>query len=140
MLTGKTFLSGVSPKEVWHCPSQSTRSASWPTTDRQSTRAEIKRLFAKGLSKREIAKRLKVGRTSVRRDLPPSPRDRCELRVSAEMFGPRHSSPGFQPGFWLAFLYQVRSLHSRYEWQWSFVNTHALIGIEKIHACSLNSN
>jgi putative DNA-invertase from lambdoid prophage Rac len=31
--------------------------------------AEIKRLFARGLSKREIAKRLKVGRTSVRRVL-----------------------------------------------------------------------
>jgi DNA-binding NarL/FixJ family response regulator len=30
---------------------------------------EIKRLFARGLSKREIAKRLKVGRTSVRRVL-----------------------------------------------------------------------
>lgn len=42
--------------------------------------------------------------------------------------------------FWLAFLYEARSLHSRYEWQWSSVETHALIGIEKIHACSLNSN
>ena len=31
--------------------------------------AEIKRLFARGLSKREIAKRLNVGRTSVRRVL-----------------------------------------------------------------------
>src|SRR6516162_7661065 len=31
--------------------------------------AEIKRLFARGLSKREIAKRLKIGRTSVRRIL-----------------------------------------------------------------------
>jgi DNA-binding CsgD family transcriptional regulator len=31
--------------------------------------SEIKRLFARGLSKREIAKRLKIGRTSVRRIL-----------------------------------------------------------------------
>jgi DNA-binding CsgD family transcriptional regulator len=31
--------------------------------------AEIKRLFATGLTKREIAKRLKIGRTSVRRAL-----------------------------------------------------------------------
>ena len=31
--------------------------------------SEIKQLFASGLSKREIAKRLKVGRTSVRRVL-----------------------------------------------------------------------
>jgi DNA invertase Pin-like site-specific DNA recombinase len=31
--------------------------------------AEIKSLFARGLSKREIAKRLKIGRTSVRRIL-----------------------------------------------------------------------
>ena len=29
--------------------------------------AEIKRLFGRGISKREIAKRLKIGRTSVRR-------------------------------------------------------------------------
>jgi putative DNA-invertase from lambdoid prophage Rac len=38
-----------------------------PTVKARS--AEIKRLFASGLSKREIAKRLKVGRTSVRRVL-----------------------------------------------------------------------
>jgi putative DNA-invertase from lambdoid prophage Rac len=38
-----------------------------PTVKARS--AEIKSLFAKGLSKREIAKRLKVGRTSVRRVL-----------------------------------------------------------------------
>jgi DNA-binding CsgD family transcriptional regulator len=38
-----------------------------PTVKARS--AEIKRLFARGLSKREIAKRLKVGRTSVRRVL-----------------------------------------------------------------------
>jgi putative DNA-invertase from lambdoid prophage Rac len=31
--------------------------------------AEIKRLFARGISKREIAKRLKIARTSVRRVL-----------------------------------------------------------------------
>ena len=31
--------------------------------------AEIKRLFGRGISKREIAKRLKIGRTSVRRVL-----------------------------------------------------------------------
>ncbi len=33
---------------------------------------EVKRLFAKGLSKSEIAKRLKIGRTSVRRLLEVS--------------------------------------------------------------------
>jgi DNA invertase Pin-like site-specific DNA recombinase len=38
-----------------------------PTVKARS--AEIKRLFARGLSKREIAKRLKIGRTSVRRVL-----------------------------------------------------------------------
>ncbi len=38
-----------------------------PTVKARS--AEIKRLFARGLSKREIAKRLNVGRTSVRRVL-----------------------------------------------------------------------
>jgi putative DNA-invertase from lambdoid prophage Rac len=38
-----------------------------PTVKTRS--AEIKRLLARGLSKREIAKRLKVGRTSVRRVL-----------------------------------------------------------------------
>jgi hypothetical protein len=71
--------------------------------------------------------------------VPPLPRrDSCELSVAAGVFGPRHPSPGFQPGFSLAFLYEARSLHSRYEWQWSSVKTHALIGIEKIHACSLN--
>jgi DNA invertase Pin-like site-specific DNA recombinase len=37
--------------------------------------AEIKRLFARGLSKREIAKRLKIGRTSVRRIL--AQKDAC---------------------------------------------------------------
>jgi transposase len=44
-----------------------------PTVKARS--AEIKRLFARGLSKREIAKRLKVGRTSVRRVL--TQRDPC---------------------------------------------------------------
>jgi putative DNA-invertase from lambdoid prophage Rac len=38
-----------------------------PTVKAQSE--EIKRLFARGISKREIAKRLKIGRTSVRRVL-----------------------------------------------------------------------
>jgi putative DNA-invertase from lambdoid prophage Rac len=38
-----------------------------PTVKAQS--GEIKRLFARGISKREIAKRLKIGRTSVRRVL-----------------------------------------------------------------------
>jgi hypothetical protein len=45
-----------------------------PTTDRvKARRAEIKRLFARGISKRETAKRLKIGRTSVRRVLTPVP-------------------------------------------------------------------
>src|SRR5271166_462150 len=51
-----------------------------PTVKARS--AEIKRLFARGLSKREIAKRLKVGRTSVRRVLARS----CTLSKRATIF------------------------------------------------------
>jgi putative DNA-invertase from lambdoid prophage Rac len=60
-----------------------------PTVKARS--AEIKSLFAKGLSKREIAKRLKVGRTSVRRVL-------TQLALSVLYFPFRQTTP-FVHGF-----------------------------------------